>query len=152
MAFDVAGNDVTNLDLDLNRASRGFAVPLNQSAIRSISGNVEMDGGAIPEFIVTITTTRAGAAAAQTVAVSGREFSMQVPEGEYRINISGLAKGYSVESVTAGPLDLTEPFLVTKAGIADRFTGAPIVVRSAATAPAVSAGIIVRLRPPSTGK
>jgi hypothetical protein len=149
-AFDVAGNDVSNLEVELNGNNRGTAVALNRNAIRSIRGTVEVDGGAIPEFIVTVTTVRTGAAATQTVAVSSKEFSIQLPEGEYRVSISGLARGYSIESVTAGPLDLTEPFLVTKSGIADRFTGVPVALRSTATAPAASAAITVRLRTSSS--
>ena len=85
------------------------------------------------------------------VTVSGREFSIVLPEGEYRLSVSGLPNGYTVESVTAGPLNLTEPFLVTNKGIADRFTGTPILIRSAGSTP-ISAGITLRLKAPSTGK
>jgi len=113
-------------------------VPLNPSSIRSIKGTVTVRNGTTPKFEIGFTTTREGSAA-QTITVSAGEFSVSLPEGEYRVRISGLPEGYAVESVSAGPLNRTEPFLVTKSGIADRFTGVPN-----------SAGITVRLIPPSS--
>jgi hypothetical protein len=77
------------------------------------------------------------------VPVSGRDFSLILPEGEYRITVSGLPQAYDVKSVSAGPMDLTEPFLVTFKGIADRFSGAPITS---------SAGITIRLNTPPSVK
>jgi hypothetical protein len=148
--FDVAGKDVANLELSLDK--RGLSVALNLNSIKSISGTVEVEAGTIPEFVVTFTPTRANAAAPYTVTVSHREFSVLVPEGEYRISISGLSSGYASESVTCGPLDLTEPFLITRAGIADRFTGSPILSRSADSKTAIGAGITVRLRASLSGK
>jgi len=48
--------------------------------------------------------------------VAGKEFPIALPEGECRVSVSGL-------------LDLSEPFLVARKGIADRFTG--VVLSSA---------------------
>jgi len=50
--------------------------------------------------------------------VAGKEFPIALPEGECRVSVSGL-------------LDLSEPFLVARKGIADRFTG--VVLSSAIT-------------------
>jgi hypothetical protein len=118
--------------------------PAPPTSITTIHGTVEARDGGIPKFEVEFTPTRVGAAT-HAVTVLGGEFSIPLPAGEYRVTIAGLPKGYAVASVTAGPLDLSEPFLVTDKGIADRVTGAPILVRSAGAA-AVSAGITVRLR------
>jgi hypothetical protein len=76
------------------------------------------------------------------VPVSGREFSLILPEGEYRLTISGLPQGYTTKSVTAGPMDLTEPFLVTFRGITDWISGAAIRPE----------GITIRLNAPSPAK
>ena len=64
-------------------------------------------------------------AATSTVKVSSKEFSLPLTTGEYRVRISDLPNGYKLEYVTAGALSLTEPFLITEQGIADRFTGRP---------------------------
>jgi len=150
--FDVAGKDVADLELELHSGKPGSSILLDRSSIKSIRGTVEVERGTVPQFVVTATSTQKGTAVIQAVTVSTGDFSIQIPQGEYRVSISGLATGYSVESVTAGPLDLLEPFLVTGAGIADRFTGAPIVIQPAAQAPAVAAGITIRLKAPSSGK
>lgn len=148
LPFDVAGNDVANLELILE--TLGSPVALAPSSKTSISGKVEMGDGTIPQFEVGFTSTLPGAAATHAVTVSLNEFSILVPEGQYRVSISGLPKGYAVTSVTAGPLDLTQPFLVTSKGIADRFTGTPI--RSDGPTTGTGVRMTVRLTTPSSGK
>lgn len=144
LAFDVAGKNVTNLELRFELPARvvrpEYPVPLSASSIRSIGGTVEVANGSLPKFEVQLVATRAGMAN-HAEAISGREFTVPLPEGEYRVSVSKLPKGYRVVSVRSGPLDLTEPFLVTGAGIADRFTGV-----------AAGAGIAVQLSAPSSGK
>jgi hypothetical protein len=136
--LDVAGNDVT-VDLVV---TAGVPVVLSSTSVESITGTVEVGNGAIPKFGLGFSTTRAPQAATHTAEVSGKEFAISLPYGEYRINVLGLPTGYIVESVTAGPLDLTYPFLVTNDGIADRFTGSPVP----------STGITVRLKAPTLEK
>jgi hypothetical protein len=154
MTVDVAGSDVTNLELNVPAAGQsvaGLRILLSPTSMRSITGTVEVGTGTVPKFELEFSTTRADRPAPKVV-ISGKEFSISVPEAEYRINISGLPNGYTVESVTAGPLDLTYPFLVTSKGIADRFTGNPILIRSAGQTSAISAGITVRLKAPPSEK
>ena len=121
--FDVGGTDVTNLEVKVNKSE--FPIALTASKTATIKGTVEIAGGTIPEFEVQFVPTRASDET-RTVKISGREFSAPLPEGSYRVRIAGLPTGYAVESVIAGPMDLTEPFLVTAAGISDRFTGVRI--------------------------
>jgi hypothetical protein len=130
LTFDVAGKDLSNLEVKLGR---------------TVQGTVELKDGVIPNFEVTLTAAKSGLSP-ESVTVSDKEFSISVPPGEYRVSISGLPKGYAVESVSAGPLDLTEPFQVTYSGIADRFSGVPILIQPDLSLPAVNAGIAVRLR------
>jgi hypothetical protein len=118
--FDVTGNDVRNLELKVGGPE--YPITLTASKTTTIKGTVDTAGGTVPEFEFQFVPTRAGEET-RSVKISSREFSTAVPEGSYRVRISGLPTGYAVESVIAGPMDLTEPFLVTAAGIADRFTG-----------------------------
>jgi hypothetical protein len=148
IAFDVAENDVPDLVLRLGKPEAP-ALPSTSSTLTSIYGTVEARGETVPEFEIGFTPTRAGATHA--VAVISGKFSIPLPTGEYRVTIAGLPGGFSVESVNAGPLDLAEPFLVTAKGIADRFTGAPILTQSNG-ASAASAAITVRLKASSSGK
>jgi hypothetical protein len=145
VTLDVAGTDVT---LDLVIAD-GPLIVLSSTSMRSITGVVEVGNGTIPKFELGFLTTRA-AQATHTAEVSSREFAVSLPEGEYRASVSGLPDGYTVESVAAGPLDLTQPFLVTNNGIADRITGNPILFSSAGKP--TSAGITVRLKAPTSEK
>ena len=136
--FEVGQTDLTNLSLTMNDVGIPSApVPLTGSG-RYISGVVESANGTTPQFEVRFTTVRPGpgSGAPYVVRVSGRDFSLILPEGEYRITVSGLPQNYDVKSVSAGPMDLREPFLVTFKGIADRFSGSPITS---------SAGIKIRL-------
>jgi hypothetical protein len=94
------------------------------AATKAIKGRVEVKDGLTPEFEIGFMPTRD--AVIYAVAVSGGEFSIALPAGEYRISIAGLPMGYSVTSVNAGPLDLTEPFMVIDGSIADRFTSKPV--------------------------
>jgi hypothetical protein len=98
----------------------------------------------MPPFEVRFTAVRAARSESpHVVTVTGRDFSTILPEGEYRVSISGLPQGYTVKSVFAWPLDLTYPFLITYQGIADKFSGAPVP----------SPGqIAIRLNTPSSGK
>ena len=122
--FSVGGTDVTNLELTIGMS--GFPVPLTGSG-KFIRGVIEAGNDAIPPFEVRFTPTgRAASEFLQAVKVSSREFSIILPEGEYRVSISGLPQDRAVKSVTAGPLDLTYPFLITYKGIADPFSGTPI--------------------------
>jgi hypothetical protein len=150
VTLDVAGSDVTGLDFDFgaspNNPRSKFPVVLSANSTKSIAGTVDVGSGTIPKFELVFSPTRVDKTP-HTAVVSGKDFTVTLPEGEYRVKISGLPDGYIVESVTAGPLDLTYPFLVTSKGIADRFTGNPILIRSAGS-PAVSAGITVRLKAP----
>ena len=118
--FDVSGTDVMNLEVKVGKSE--FPIALTASKTATIKGTVEIAGGTIPEFEIQFVPTRAGEET-RSVKISSREFSAPLPEGSYRVRVSVLPTGYAVESVTAGPMDLTEPFLVTAAGIADRFTG-----------------------------
>jgi hypothetical protein len=122
--FSVGGTDVTNLELTIGMS--GFPVPLTGSG-KFIRGVIEAGNDAIPPFEVRFTPTgRAASEFLQAVKVSSREFSIILPEGEYRVSISGLPQDRAVKSVMAGPLDLTYPFLITYKGIADPFSGTPI--------------------------
>jgi len=159
ISLDVAASDITRADLDLSlvtgaRGARGtpirLPIVLSANSTKSITGTIEVDQGAIPAFELVFPTTRAGQSVI-TTRISAKEFTVNLPEGEYRINVVGLPDGYAVESVTAGPLDLAYPFLVSSRGIADRFTGAPVLARSAGTS-TVSAGIVVRLKAPKSEK
>lgn len=147
--LDIAASDVTNLELDLNSS---LPIVLSSTLMRSITGTVEVDRGTVPKFELGFSTTRTAPTTTRTAVVSEKEFAMSVPEGEYRASISGLPNGYKVESVTAGPLDLTYPFLVTSKGISDRFTGNPILIRPNGQPVPVSAGITVRLKAPLSEK
>jgi len=118
--FDVGGNDVGNLEVKIGGSE--YPVTLTSSKTATINGTVDIAGGTIPEFEIQFVPTRAGDET-RAVKISGKDFSTPLPEGSYRVRVSGLPTGYAVESVIAGPMDLTEPFLVTAAGIADRFTG-----------------------------
>ncbi|HLQ79245.1 MAG TPA: hypothetical protein VK210_17935, partial [Terriglobia bacterium] len=134
LAFVVTGNDVTNLDLgDVYL----LPIALSSSSIQSISGTVEVGDGKLPAFEIRFATIRSIPAATYTAMIAGKEFSIALPEGEYRVSVSGLPQGYTLESVNAGPLDLSEPFLVARKGVADRFTGV-----------VVSSTITVRLKAP----
>jgi hypothetical protein len=149
VTLDVTGKDVTGLNLDFvapNNPRSQFPVVLSVNSTKSIAGTVEVGNGTVPKFELEFSATRANRAS-HTAVVSGRNFTVTLPEGEYRVKVSGLPDGYTVESVTAGPLDLTYPFLVTSKGIADRFTGNAILVRPAGLPP-VSAAITVRLKAP----
>jgi hypothetical protein len=121
--FDVGGTDVHNLEVKIGQPE--YPVTLTASKSSAVHGTVAIAEGAIPEFEIQFVPTREGEAM-RTVKISGREFSAMLPEGAYRVRISGLPAGYTLESVIAGPMDLTEPFLVTAAGIADRITGVRI--------------------------
>jgi hypothetical protein len=140
VTLDVAGNDITNLDLSITPA--GFSV-IPPTSLQSLTGIVEVGNGTIPKFELGFSTMQAGQAATHTAVVSGKEFAVSLPPGEYRVNVLGLPNGYTVESVRAGPLDLTYAFLLTNQGIADRFTGIPIPARSAG-----QPTITVRLKAP----
>jgi hypothetical protein len=129
--FDAGANDVTGLIVHLGKPDT--VVPLNSNSLRTVQAIIEGLGDTIPRFEIAFISTRTPAA--HIVTVRGKEFSVGIPEGEYRISISGLPDGYTVESVNAGPLDLTFPFLLTNTGIADRFSGKGTAV-----------GIKVRLR------
>jgi hypothetical protein len=126
--FEVRGADVTDLSLTINDVGLPSSpIPMTGSG-RYISGEVEAGNGTIPQFEVRFTAVRpgAGSGAPHVVPVSGRDFSLILPEGEYRVTVSGLPQDYALKSVTAGPLDLTEPFLIIHKGIADRISGAAI--------------------------
>jgi hypothetical protein len=141
--FDVGRNEVPNLALILEK--RGIAAastPTAATAPGSVAGIVDIGNRPIPEFEVGFAAVGARAPASYRVQVSGRQFSTTIPEGEYRITISGLPLGYAVVSVTAGPLDLTQPFLLTSKGVADRFTGLPVTS-------AAGAGITIKLSAPT---
>jgi hypothetical protein len=58
------------------------AVPLNSNGQRTVQGTVEGLGDAIPGFEIAFIPARTSAAA-HVVAVSSKEFSMNIPEGEY---------------------------------------------------------------------
>jgi hypothetical protein len=149
--FEVGRADVSNLPLtvSLSLTMDDVGVPPAPLPItgsgRYISGIVETGNGSSPSFEVRFTAVRPGPGSGSpyVVPVSGRDFSLILPEGEYRITVSGLPQAYDVKSVSAGPMDLTEPFLVTFKGIADRFSGAPITS---------SAGITIRLNTPPSVK
>jgi hypothetical protein len=135
LMFDVGATDVTNLELKyLPRET--LLTSATPAATKAIKGRVEVKDGLTPEFEIGFMPTRD--AVIYAVAVSGGEFSIALPAGEYRISIAGLPMGYSVTSVNAGPLDLTEPFMVIDGIIADRFTSKPVG----------SAGITVKLKAP----
>jgi hypothetical protein len=123
LTFDVGAADVTNLELKYlpRETLLNTAAPVSAKAIK---GMVEVKDGPTPEFEIGFMPTRE--AVIYAVAVSGGEFSIALPAGEYRISIAGLPMGYSVTSVNAGPLDLTEPFMVIDGSIADRFTSKPV--------------------------
>jgi hypothetical protein len=126
--FQVRGVDITNLSLTLYRVGLPSSpIPMTGSG-RYISGVVEAGNGTVPQFEVRFTAVRpgAGSGAPHVVPVLGRDFSLILPEGEYRVTVSGLPQGYALKSVTAGPLDLREPFLIIHKGIADRISGAAI--------------------------
>jgi hypothetical protein len=143
--FDVGEADVTGLELrfepKLKTDKSEIAAPTKLSSLVSFAGVVRGVEGVIQPFELRF-TTRDGQVT-RAVSVSGGAFTVQLPEGEYRATVSGLPDGYAAASVNAGPLDLTEPFLVNSGGIADRFTGKPVVrVQSPASA---SDAITVRL-------
>jgi hypothetical protein len=123
LTFEVSANDVTNLELRYlpRETLLNTAAPVSAKVIK---GTVEVKDALIPEFEIGFMPTRF--AVTHAVAVSGGEFSIALPAGEYRVSIAGLPMGYSVTSVTAGPLDLAEPFIVTDGSIADRFTSKPV--------------------------
>jgi len=124
--FDVGGNDVRNLEVKIGQPE--YPITLTSGKTGTVKGSVDIaaiPGGTIPEFEIQFVPTRDGDET-RVVKISSREFSALLPEGAYRVRISGLPTGYTVESVIAGPMDLTEPFLVTAAGIADRLTGVRI--------------------------
>ncbi|HEX4998071.1 MAG TPA: M56 family metallopeptidase [Terriglobia bacterium] len=123
VSFDVAGKDVSGIEVNLTGEFLDLPVPLTPSVMRTISGVVDFGNGAIPQFSVQFVALRAGTA--QTVKVSGREFSVPLAEGEYRVRTPDLPPGFTVRA-TAGPLDVAEPFLVTSKGIADLLTGIPV--------------------------
>lgn len=131
VTFDVAKSDVTNLELKVApkpvpRTGRGRPpVRLSGNSVTLMNGMVQLAEGAVPTFEIDFTALR-GPVVTHAMMVSEKAFFLQLPEGEYRASVSGLPQGYAVESITGGPLDLTEPFLVTKGGIADRITGAAL--------------------------
>jgi len=141
--FDVGGTDVTNLALTTNYVGTpgSSPVPLTGSG-KYITGVVEAGNSAIPQFEVIFTAVRPAPGSPHAVTVSGRDFSIILPEGEYRVSIWGLPQD-AVKSVTAGPMDLREPFLITHKGIADRFSG---------TAIKSPGGFTITLNAPSAGK
>jgi hypothetical protein len=122
--FEVAQSDITNLDFEDDPNGK-FPTLLDTVPPRSIKGTVTVIDGPVPEFEVQLTALRGGSKS-QTLKITGKEFSLGLTEGEYRVSISSLPPGYVVKSVTAGPFDLTEPFLVTAGGISDRITGKSI--------------------------
>jgi hypothetical protein len=126
----VANIDVSNLEFSTIEISP-FNVALNPKAKRSVEILISLDGiddpraGAIPKFDVVFTPTNRGLSTTpQTVPVSGREFSAALPDGEYQVSLAGLPNGYTLVSITSGPLG--SPFLITDKGIADPFTGRPV--------------------------
>ena len=121
--FDVGATDVTNLELKIGKPE--YPVALTSSKTSTIQGSITIEGGTIPEFEIQFMPASVGDET-RAAKISGREFSAVLPEGAYRVRISGLPTGYAVESVLAGPMDLTETFLLTATGIADRFTGVRI--------------------------
>jgi hypothetical protein len=148
LIIDVARNDVADLELRFGTSAKpGAPTPLNSSATAVIRGVVEGASGGVPGFVIEFASMRVGVQAL-SIAVSGREFTVQLPQGEYRASVSGLPRGYNLDSLTAGPLDLREPFLVTEKGIADRFTGAPIPDSAGGPEAKAPAGISVRLKAP----
>jgi hypothetical protein len=122
--FEVAQSDITNLDFEDDPNGK-FPTLLDTVPPRSIKGTVTVIDGPIPEFEVLLTALRGGSKS-QTLKIAGKEFSLGLTEGEYRVSIPSLPQGYVVRSVTGGPFDLTEPFLVTAGGISDRITGKSI--------------------------
>jgi hypothetical protein len=143
--FEVGRIDITNLSLSMDEVGIPSApLPMTGSG-RYISGVVETGNDTSPQFEVRFTAVRPGPGFGppHVVPVSGRDFSLILPEGEYRITVSGLPQDYALKSVSAGPMDLTEPFLVTYRGIADRISGTPITS---------AAGITIRLNAQSSVK
>jgi hypothetical protein len=126
VTFDVGQSDVTNLEArfeptSIRRVEREQPVAQTPASTVSLDGTVQVDG-AIPQFEIRFTPTQSSAT--PSVRISGSEFSIELPEGEYsRVVISDLPNGFTVTSVSAGPLDLRSPFLVSAAGIRDRLTG-----------------------------
>jgi len=147
--FNVSGSDLTNMEVIL-RGGSATPVPSTSNSIWSgnstITGTVETLDGTIPEFEIGFTPTREGAATHAVAVLNGR-FSIMVPTGEYRVSISGVPKGYTVESIKAGALDLAGPFLVTSEGIADRAIRTAVPAGNASSIPAMNAAITVRLVP-----
>ncbi|HEX4997452.1 MAG TPA: hypothetical protein VFY29_04470 [Terriglobia bacterium] len=154
LPFDVGTSDLANLEVQVARVRQSAAAepkPPNPPSIVPVNVVVVTRDGNVPAFEIGFTPTRDGGAP-QIVAVSRGESSLSVLTGEYRVHVAGLPGGYTLESVTAGPLDLTDPFLITDAGIADRFTGAPVLGRSESRAAGSNVPITVRLTsPPAAG-
>lgn len=121
--FDVGSTDVTNLEVKIGKPE--YPVNLTSSKTSTVQGAIAIEGGTIPDFEIQFVPAREGDEI-RAAKISGREFSAVLPEGAYRLRISGLPTGYAVVSVLAGPMDLTETFLLTATGIADRFTGVRI--------------------------
>jgi len=140
--FIVDRADVTNLSLTQNNPEFPASTPVPFTGSGSyIRGFIEAGGAAIPQFEVRITAALPGGSAPPpyVIEVFGPEFSIILPEAAYRLSVSGLPSGYSLKSVTAGPLDLTEPFLITYKGVADRFSGAAVA----------ASGITIKLTAPA---
>jgi len=107
--FDVGATDVTNLELKIGKPE--YPVALTSSKTSTIQGSITIEGGTIPEFEIQFMPASVGDET-RAAKISGREFSAVLPEGAYRVRISGLPTGYAVESVLAG----NRPYVENPAG------------------------------------
>jgi hypothetical protein len=101
-----------------------------------LSGSLVIEGGGpIPRFTLSLLPFTGGTAQLVVPIQSNVSFTLQIPEGEYRVGWSNLPAGYVLKSITSGPTNmLTErlnvvggspiaPFVVTLGAFTVKVSG-----------------------------
>jgi hypothetical protein len=89
----VADKDLTGIEIDT-------------ASIVTLRGTVAVEGGKPqPQFSLSFTSASSARSFNAILAPIGM-LLVSLPEGDYRVNLSGLPQGYKVKSVRAGSLDL----------------------------------------------
>jgi len=86
---------------DLDISGVDIEVPYN------VAGNIVVEnGGPLPSLSLSFTSTRPGVEPQSVTLSPAGAFSSQLTPGDYRFSVSGIPPGYSLQSITAGPVDL----------------------------------------------
>jgi hypothetical protein len=98
----------------------------------TLSGVLVVDGGGLrPRTIGSFTPYTEGLSALPFAVVTDAHFSIDLPEGEYRVLVEQLPAGYSVKSIQWGSIDLLASPLKAVAPIPDK----PIVITLGVASP-----------------